>query len=62
MPKFADFLIQVEAEMAKVSWPSKVELYRHSVVVIAVIFILVAASYGFDIIWGYLFEVIGVRG
>ena len=29
-PKFADFLISVEAEMTKVSWPSKTELYRAS--------------------------------
>src|SRR5687767_13392569 len=28
IPKFADFLIAVEAEMNKVSWPSKDELIR----------------------------------
>src|SRR6476646_2937309 len=26
-PRFADFLISVQAEMDKVSWPSKTELY-----------------------------------
>ena len=30
MPRFADFLIAVEAEMNKVSWPSKAELIRSS--------------------------------
>ena len=33
-PKFADFLISVESEMTKVSWPTKNELYRASIVVI----------------------------
>ena len=34
MPSFADFLIAVEAEMNKVSWPSRTELIRSSMVVI----------------------------
>src|SRR5262245_26030961 len=34
IPRFADFLISVEAEMAKVSWPSRQELWRGSMVVI----------------------------
>lgn len=58
--KFADFLIAVEAEMAKVSWPSRMELYRQSIVVIAVIFILVFLLFAFDLIWGTLFEWVGV--
>ena len=48
MPRFADFLISVEAEMNKVSWPSRAELYRASLVVIAVIFLLVAVLFGYD--------------
>ena len=40
--RFADFLIAVEAEMNKVSWPSKDELIRASIVVIVVIFLLAA--------------------
>ena len=51
VPKFADFLIAVEAEMAKVSWPTRTELYRQSMVVIAVIFILVFLLFAFDLIW-----------
>ena len=34
MPAFADFLIAVEAEMNKVSWPTRTELFRGSMVVI----------------------------
>lgn len=61
MPRFADFLIAVEAEMNKVSWPSRTELIRSSVVVIFVIFALAATLFTFDIIWKALFEFIGVR-
>jgi preprotein translocase subunit SecE len=40
LPAFADFLIAVEAEMNKVSWPSRSELFRSSLVVIIMIFVL----------------------
>ena len=48
MPRFADFLISVETEMNKVSWPSRGELYRASLVVIVVIFLLVAVLFAYD--------------
>jgi preprotein translocase subunit SecE len=60
VPRFADFLIAVEAEMNKVSWPSKAELYRSSIVVIFVLFALSAVLFGFDIFWKFIFEWIGV--
>jgi preprotein translocase subunit SecE len=60
MPRFADFLIAVEAEMNKVSWPSKGELVRSSLVVIFVLFFLMAVLFGFDLVWGMLFEAIGI--
>jgi preprotein translocase subunit SecE len=56
MPRFADFLIAVEAEMNKVSWPSRAELTKSSVVVIFVIFSLSSILFGFDVIWGTVFE------
>ena len=40
LPGFADFLIAVEAEMNKVSWPTRAELYRASTVVLIMIFAL----------------------
>lgn len=58
--KFADFLIAVEAEMNKVSWPSGPELVRSSIVVIFVIFALAAVLYGMDLVWTFLFQLIGV--
>lgn len=59
-PRFADFLIAVEAEMNKVTWPTKDELIRASIVVIFTIFFLAIALFVFDIIWQTIFEAIGV--
>lgn len=59
-PPFADFLISVEAEMNKVSWPSKTELIRNSMVVIFLMFFLAFLLYGFDLAWQILFTSIGV--
>jgi preprotein translocase subunit SecE len=50
MPAFADFLISVEGEMNKVSWPSRSELFRASLVVILVIFFLAALLYFYDLL------------
>jgi preprotein translocase subunit SecE len=50
MPTFADFLISVEGEMNKVSWPSRGDLYRASLVVILVIFFLAFLLYAYDLI------------
>jgi preprotein translocase subunit SecE len=51
MPRFADFLIAVEAEMNKVSWPSRVELVRSSLVVLITMFGLAATLFAYDLIW-----------
>ena len=59
-PQFADFLIAVEAEMNKVSWPSRTELIRSSLVVIFMMFFLAFVLFGFDLIWQILFKAIGV--
>lgn len=50
-PRFADFLVSVEAEMSKVSWPSRDELYRSSVVVLVVMFFLAALLFAYDFAW-----------
>lgn len=60
VPVFADFLIAVEAEMNKVSWPTRTELYRSSIVVLVVIFVLGAILFGFDFYWNTAFKIIGV--
>ncbi len=54
-PRFADFLIAVEAEMNKVTWPSATEIKRSSVVVIFTIFFLAIVLFLFDIVWQQLF-------
>jgi preprotein translocase subunit SecE len=61
IPQFADFLIAVEAEMNKVSWPSRGELVRSAAVVIFVIFLLATVLFAYDLIWRQLFVFIGVR-
>jgi preprotein translocase subunit SecE len=60
-PKFADFLISVEAEMNKVSWPDKHQIWRASIVVIAVILAMAVMLYAFDLIWTGLFQFLGIR-
>ena len=60
MPRFADFLIAVEAEMNKVSWPSRSELFRSSLVVIVTMFGLAATLYGYDLVWQLLLTKLGV--
>ena len=56
MPSFADFLISVEAEMNKVSWPSWTELIRSSIVVILMIFMLAGILFFYDFAWKFLLE------
>jgi preprotein translocase subunit SecE len=56
LPAFADFLIAVEAEMNKVSWPTRHELFRASVVVLFTIFVLAGVLYFFDAFWQWFFS------
>ena len=55
VPGFADFLIAVEAEMNKVSWPTRSELTRASLVVLVTIFSLAAVLAVYDLFWNVLF-------
>ena len=59
-PPFADFLIAVEAEMNKVSWPTWRELSRSTVVVIVLIVGLTAVLFSLDLIWAFALKVLGV--
>jgi preprotein translocase subunit SecE len=60
MPRFADFLIAVEAELNKVSWPSRGELFRSTVVVLITIVLLTVVLFGYDLFWGALLRALGV--
>jgi len=57
---FADFLISVESEMVKVSWPSKNELYQSTLVVLAMFAIIAAFIFAFDMVWLSIFRLIKV--
>jgi preprotein translocase subunit SecE len=58
VPRFADFLIAVETEMAKVSWPSGGEVARSSAVIIFLIFALAAILAGYDLFWWFVLRAI----
>jgi preprotein translocase subunit SecE len=60
VPQFADFLIAVEAEMNKVSWPSRAEMFRSTIVVIVTIFGLAIVLFGYDLTWQVILRAIGV--
>ncbi len=59
---FADFLISVEAEMSKVSWPTKTELVRGSMVVLITILFLAGFLFMFDLMWAKVFYWLGIVG
>jgi preprotein translocase subunit SecE len=59
-PRFADFLIAVEAEMNKVSWPTRSELFRSALVVIFVIVAMATVLFFYDVVWQMMFEFLGV--
>jgi preprotein translocase subunit SecE len=54
VPSVADFLIAVEAEMNKVSWPTRTELFRASSVVLFCIIALAVLIYIFDFVFSSL--------
>jgi preprotein translocase subunit SecE len=59
-PVFADFLIDVEGEMVKVSWPSKDELIRATTVVLATGFLLAMVLFIYDVVWQQVLRWINV--
>lgn len=59
-PRFADFLIATEAEMKKVTWPTRLELIRGTVVVLVVMFTLAIVLFVYDLIWQFIFGLLGI--
>jgi preprotein translocase subunit SecE len=59
-PQFADFLIAVEAEMKKISWPTLQHCFRSATVVIVTMFLLAAVLFFYDQLWMKFFQSIGV--
>ncbi len=62
LASFADFLISVEAEMSKVSWPTKTELVRGSIVVLITIIFLAVFLFMFDLACATFFKGLGIVG
>ena len=58
-PRFAEFLIDVEIEMSKVSWASWDYLVRATIVVIAVMLLMGLALFVYDMFWRWFFRLIG---
>ena len=54
LPRFAEFLIGVESEMAKVAWPTAGEVARSSAVVIFMIFALSFILAAYDLFWWFI--------
>lgn len=57
-PRFADFLISVEAEIGKVTWATWDQLWRSTAVVIVLMVLLALLLLAFDIVWQWFFRLI----
>ena len=59
VPKFADFLISVEAELERVVWPGTQQVAQATIVVLVVMFSLGIFLTVADFIWKWMFKLIG---
>jgi preprotein translocase subunit SecE len=59
-PPFAEFLIATEAEMNKVSWTSKDDLFRATTVVLSTVLVMAVFLYLVDTLWTFALRMIGV--
>lgn len=57
-PVFADFLVSVEAEMAKVSWPTKRELWANTKVCLLFMLLLTLLILVYDLVFRFIFTLI----
>jgi preprotein translocase subunit SecE len=60
IPQVADFLIAVEAEMKKISWPTIQRCFRAAAVVIATMILLAVVLFLYDQLWIWFFTLIKV--
>jgi len=58
VPRIADFLVSVEAELEKVTWPLWKEVVQATAVVISTMFIVGLFLFVVDIVWQQLFTMI----
>ena len=59
-PPFVEFLIATEAEMNKVSWTSRDDLYRATSVVLVTVTLVSVFLFGVDWLWSNLLQLLGV--
>lgn len=59
VPRFADFLVSVESELEKVTWPVRQEVTQATAVVLVTMLFLGAFLFLVDLLWQWLFGVIG---
>ncbi len=59
-PRFADFLISVEAEMDKVTWAGREELQRATIVVISTMLFIGAVLLVYDLFWVWFFTLVRI--
>lgn len=60
MPQFAEFLIEVQHEMAKVAWPSVPMLKRSTAVVLFTMGLLSLVLFCYDVVWHWVLRLIRV--
>lgn len=58
--RVADFMIATEAEMKKVNWPTKKEIFGSTIVVIAGTFLIAALLFLINLVFGAIFQAIGI--
>jgi preprotein translocase subunit SecE len=54
-PRLVDLLIETEAEMKKVSWPSRQEAWNSSVIVVVTVVIMMGLLFAYDFILNRVF-------
>jgi preprotein translocase subunit SecE len=59
-PPFAEFLIATEAEMNKVSWTNKQDLFRATSVVLSTVVLMAVYLFVVDTLWTFMLRVLGV--
>jgi len=57
--KFADFLVSVESELEKVTWPTRQEVVQATIVVICTMVFLGLFLFLIDLLWTWVFSFIG---
>ena len=60
VPAFAEFLIATEAEMNKVSWTSRDDLYRATTVVLVTVLLMSVYLFAVDWLWSVVLQILGV--